>query len=191
MLFDFNAFIWELRENPEKKEIIEKYEKAFWKISWWLKDQNRYTNYLINFKPQSYKVPEELENDFDRDLLQQLVLGSFSSDYELKKENWENKPELYIAVKSWDQSIVKKVSELRSFQIQRLYEIYIEEQLNLEILRSDNDDPEWNEKKAIDQERIMRQKRRQAILDTAWMAEEAAKTKEEQEKSLDELMWKL
>jgi hypothetical protein len=191
MLFDFNAFIWELRENPEKKEIIEKYEKAFWKISWWLKDQNRYTNYLINFKPQSYKVPEELENDFDRDLLQQLVLGSFSSDYELKKENWENKPELYIAVKSWDQSIVKKVSELRSFQIQRLYEIYIEEQLNLEILRSDNDDSEWNEKKAIDQERIMRQKRRQAILDTAWMAEEAAKTKEEQEKSLDELMWKL
>jgi hypothetical protein len=27
MLFDFNAFINELRENPEKKEIIEKYEK--------------------------------------------------------------------------------------------------------------------------------------------------------------------
>jgi hypothetical protein len=29
MLFDFNAFIQELRENTEKKEIIEKYEKAF------------------------------------------------------------------------------------------------------------------------------------------------------------------
>jgi hypothetical protein len=28
MLFDFNAFIGELRENPEKKEIIEKYEQA-------------------------------------------------------------------------------------------------------------------------------------------------------------------
>ena len=191
MLFDFNAFIWELRDNPEKKEIIEKYEKNLWEITWWLKEQTWYKNYLINFKPQSYIVPEELENDFDRDLLQQLVIWSFSSDYELKKENWNEKPELYIAVKSWDQSIVKKVSELWSFQIQRLYEIYVEEQLNLEILRSDNTDPEWNEKNAIDQERVMRQKRRQAILDTAWIAEESAKAKEEQAKSLDELMWKL
>jgi len=191
MLFDFNAFIWELRDNPEKKEIIEKYEKNLWEITWWLKEQTWYKNYLINFKPQSYIVPEELENDFDRDLLQQLVIWSFSSDYELKKEDWNEKPELYIAVKSWDQSIVKKVSELWSFQIQRLYEIYVEEQLNLEILRSDNTDPEWNEKNAIDQERVMRQKRRQAILDTAWIAEESAKAKEEQAKSLDELMWKL
>jgi hypothetical protein len=28
MLFDFNAFIGELRENPEKKDIIGKYEQA-------------------------------------------------------------------------------------------------------------------------------------------------------------------
>lgn len=187
MLFDFNAFIWELRDNPEKKEIIEKYEKNLWEITWWLKEQTWYKNYLINFKPQSYIVPEELENDFDRDLLQQLVIWSFSSDYELKKENWNEKPELYIAVKSWDQSIVKKVSELWSFQIQRLYEIYVEEQLNLEILRHDSED----EKTAIESERLMRQKRRQAILDTAWMAEEAEKAKEDQAKSLDELMWKL
>jgi hypothetical protein len=35
---------------------------------------------------------------------------------------------------------------------------------------------------------MMRQKRRQAILDTAGIAEESAKAKEEQAKSLDELM---
>jgi len=29
MLFDFQSYIEELRENPEKKEIIEKYEKFF------------------------------------------------------------------------------------------------------------------------------------------------------------------
>lgn len=187
MLFDFNAFIWELRNNPEKKEIVEKYEAALWPISWWLKDQIRYTQYLMNFKPLEYLVPDELQNDFDRDILQQLVLWSFSSDYELKKDEWASKPELYIAVKSGDQSIVKKVSELWSFQIQRLYEIYVEEQLNLEILRNEN---EW-EKTPIESERMMRQKRRQAILDTAWIAEESAKAKEEQAKSLDELMWKL
>lgn len=187
MLFDFNAFIGELRENPEKKDIIEKYEAALWPISWWLKDQLRYTQYLINFKPQDYLVPDELQNDFDWDILQQLVIWSFSSDYELKKDEWADKPELYIAVKSWDQSIVKKVSELWSFQIQRLYEIYVEEQLNLEILRHDSED----EKNAIESERLMRQKRWQAILDTAWIAQEAAKAKEDQAKSLDELMWKL
>jgi hypothetical protein len=37
----------------------------------------------------------------------------------------------------------------------------------------------------------MRLKRRQAILDTMWIAEESQKAKVEQEKSLDELMWKL
>ena len=52
---------------------------------------------------------------------------------------------------------------------------------------------QWSEdeKNAIEQERIMRQKRWQAILDTLWMAQEAAEQKEEQAKSLDELMWKL
>ena len=94
---------------------------------------------------------------------------------------------MYIAVKSGDQSIVKKVSELWSFQIQRLYEIYVEEQINLEILRQWSDD----EKNAIEQERVMRQKRRQAIIDTMWREQEAKEQKVEQAKSLDELMWKL
>ena len=187
MLFDFNAFIGELRENPEKKEIVEKYEQALWEIAWWLKEQLWYKDYLSTFSPRKYLVPDELQNDFDRDLLEQLVLWSFSSDYELKASEWQELPELYIAVKSGDQSIVKKVSELRSFQIQRLYEIYVEEQINLEILRQWSDD----EKNAIEQERIMRQKRWQAILDTLWMAQEAAEQKEQQAKSLDELMGKL
>ena len=192
MLFDFNAFISELRENPEKKEMIEKYENALGEITWNIKDQIRFREYLINFKPMSYAIPDELENDFDWDLLQQLVVGSFSSDYELKKEDNKDQPELYIAVKSGDQSIVKKVSELRSFQIQRLYEIYIEEQLNLEILRQEKDE-EWSysERTPIDSERVMRQRRRQAILDTAWIKEEQARNKEEQAKTLDELMWQL
>lgn len=187
MLFDFNAFIWELRENSEKKEIVEKYESLLWPIAWWLKEQNWYRDYLSTFSPRKYLVPDELQNDFDWDLLEQLVLWSFSSDYEFKANEWEDTPELYIAVKSWDQSIVKKVSELWSFQIQRLYEIYVEEQINLEILRQWSED----EKNAIEQERVMRQKRRQAIIDTLWMAQEAQAQKQEQAKNLDELMWKL
>jgi hypothetical protein len=99
MLFDFIAFINELRDNNEKKETIEKYEKLVGPIEGGVKDQVWFVEYLANFKPTKYLVPEELQKDFDRDLLQQLVLGSFSSDYELKTES-EKEPELYIAVKS-------------------------------------------------------------------------------------------
>lgn len=100
MLFDFQAFIEELREKPEKKQIVEKYETLFGAIQGNIKDQIRYTEYLIKFEPLPYETPEELKNDFDRDLLQQLVIGSFSSDYELKKEEKKAEKELYIAVKS-------------------------------------------------------------------------------------------
>ncbi|HRX64057.1 MAG TPA: hypothetical protein P5060_03040 [Candidatus Absconditabacterales bacterium] len=186
MLFDFNTFVQELRENPEKKEIVSKYEKVFGEIGGGIKEQLRYTEYLKDFKPVKYLIPDELENDFDRDLLQQLVLGSFSSDYELKEQK-ESDPELFIAVKSGEQSVVKKVSELRSFQIQRLYEIYVEEQLNLHVLKAEDE----NEKNAIEQERKMRLKRRQAILETMGIAKEAQETKKEQEKNLDDLMGKL
>ncbi|MCK9467023.1 MAG: hypothetical protein M0P94_01730 [Candidatus Absconditabacterales bacterium] len=186
MLFDFIAFVNELRDNNEKKETIEKYEKLIGPISGGVKDQIWFIEYLSNFKATKYLVPEELEKDFDRDLLQQLVLGSFSSDYELKVEK-DKESELYIAVKSGDQSVVKKVSELWSFQIQRLYEIYVEEQINLQVLKAEDE----NEKNAIEQERLMRQKRRQAVLDTMGIKEEAEKAKVEQSKNLDELMGKL
>ena len=115
MLFDFQAFVEELREKPEKKQIVEKYESLFGPIQGDIKDQIWYTEYLTKFEPLPYETPEELKNDFDRDLLEQLVIWSFSSDYELKKEEKKAEKELYIAVKSWDQSVVKTVSELRSF----------------------------------------------------------------------------
>jgi hypothetical protein len=184
MLFDFQAFIEELREKPEKKQIVEKYEQLVWPVKWDIKDQEWYTEYLIKFTPISYHVPEELKEDFDRDLLQQLVLGSFSSDYELKKEKEDEDKELYIAVKSGEQSVVKTVSELRSFQILRLYEIYIEEQMNLHALRKE----EENEQIAIDGEREARLKRWKAVLETMDKEELSKKAKKEQESKLGDLM---
>ena len=191
MLFDFPAFIEELREKEDKKEIVEKYEKYFWKIQWDIKDQIRYKDYLAQFPVQSYLTPEDLEDDFDRDILEKLVIGSFSSDYELKQEDkewWE----LYIAVKSWDQSIVKTVSELWSFQILRLYEIYIEEQMNLQILMNEDEseDGEW-EKEALISERQVRLKKWNAVLDTLNRSKEAENAKKDQEAALWDLMWKL
>ena len=95
MLFDFLAFVEELREKPEKKQIIEKYENLCWPISGNIQDQAWYTEYLSKFETIDYNLPEELKNDFDRWLLQQLVIWSFSSDYEIKKEEGKKWKELY------------------------------------------------------------------------------------------------
>lgn len=187
MLFDFQAFVEELREKPEKKQIVEKYESLFGPIQGDIKDQMRYTEYLSNFEALPYEIPEELKNDFDRDLLEQLVVGSFSSDYEIKKEEKKEEKELYIAVKSWDQSVVKTVSELRSFQILRLYEIYIEEQMNLHALKAEDE----NEKNTIDQEREMRLKRREAVRQTIDRDELSQKAKTEQAGKMEDLLGKL
>lgn len=187
MLFDFQAFIEELREKPEKKQIVEKYEQLVWPIEWDIKDQEWYTEYLVKFTPIDYNIPEELKEDFDWGLLQQLVLGSFSSDYEVKKEKDQEKKELYIAVKSWEQSVVKTISELWSFQILRLYEIYLEEQMNLHALRKE----EEAEQAAIDLERESRITRWKAVLGTMDKEELNIKAKKEQESKLGDLMWKL
>lgn len=193
MLFDFLAFIEELREKPEKKQVVEKYEKLFWPVRWTIQDQIWYTEYLSQFPPLPYRLPEELKNDFDWELLLQLVVSSFSSDYEIKKvevKEWDTKgeksaesKELYIAVKSGDQSVVKTVSELRSFQILRLYEIYIEEQMNLHALKGEDE----NEKKAIDNERELRVKRWKAVIDTMDKEELSKAAKSEQAKKLEGL----
>lgn len=187
MLFDFQAFVAELREKEDKKQIIEKYEKLFGEIKGWIKDQIWYTEYLSLFTSLDYITPEELKDDFDWELLQQLVVWSFSSDYEIKDDKKKWWKELYIAVKSWDQSVVKTVSELWSFQVLRLYEIYIEEQMNLHALKAEDE----NEKNAIDQERFMRINRWKAVLDTIDREALTKDSKKEQEAKLWDLMWKL
>ena len=80
MLFDFQAYLMEMRDKAEKKETVEKYEKIYWTISGDIKDQIRYTEYVSTFAPMPYLIPEELKEDFDRELLIQLVAASFSSD---------------------------------------------------------------------------------------------------------------
>ena len=191
MLFDFPAFIEELREKEDKKEIVEKYEKHFWKIQWDIKDQIWYTDYLSKFPAQPFLTPEDLEDDFDWDILQKLVVWSFSSDYELKQDEEDGNWELYIAVKSWDQSIVKTVSELWSFQILRLYEIYIEEQMNLQILMNEGSEDGESEKEALISEREVRLKKWNAVIDTLNRSQEAEAAKKDQEAALGDLMWKL
>lgn len=186
MLFNFQAFVAELREKEDKKEIVEKYEKRFGPIQWDIKDQLWYRDYLINFSNQSFRIPDELKEEFDWKLLLQLVAGSFSSEclFDKVPETDPAERDLTISVKSGDQSVVKKVSELRSFQIMRLYEIYIEEQMNLQILLKE----EEKEAEAILGQRHLRLERRRLMIDSLDRQEMAKATAEEQATKMDNLM---
>ena len=192
MLFDFQEFIKELKEGSDKEKIetLNKYEEYFWAIKGDIKDQVRYTDYLAKFSFQPYAVPEDLdETDFDRDILQKLVIGSFSSEYEFKKEGEEGVFELYIAVKNGDQSIVKTVSELWSHQIMRLYKIYVEEEISLQVLLHGDDNNE--EKVALLSEREVRLRKRNAVIDTMGREEEKKQAAKSQEDQLSNLMGQL
>lgn len=199
MLFDFISFVESLRTKDDKKELVEKYEKFFGTLSWDIKDQQWFKEYVINFKPIPYRVPEELTDQFDRWLLIQLVASSFSSECFLEKpelKEGEKYPDdatkivydLTISVKNGDQVVVKKVIELWSFQIMRLYEIYIEEQMNLQVLTK-----EWTQEdvNAIMGQREYRVKRRKAMLETLGREKEAEQAKVEQESKLGDLMSQL
>lgn len=144
MKFDFRLFVNELRNHSQKKEIIEKYEKYYGKIDGDITHQVWFTDYVSKFFPyyEAINNPEELENDFDYRLLTALVMASFSSDYQIIKPNKLKKDEnqkvdLIITVTAKGETgqietVTKKLYELWSFQIFRLFEIYIKEQMSIQ-----------------------------------------------------------
>ncbi len=184
MLFNFAMSVQELRENPEKKEVVEKYEKFFGEITGEVADQIWYKEYCAQFPSTNYLVPDELAKDFDWNLLMTLVGSSFSSDWLFEVVDGKELPEFVISVQSGDQVVVKKVSELRGFQVLRLYEIYCEEQMNLQILIAEDE----NEKNAILAQREARRNRWKLVVDSM----EGDKMKKvaavEQESKMNDLM---
>jgi hypothetical protein len=159
-LFSFNNFIEELRNDEDKREIIEKYEEAFGSLKGKnYTDCSFYKDYVSQFDVDEdlmkrIEVPDELKYCFDYELLLRLVAASFSSEYKIEHLDETDTERLKIAVNSKGQSIVKSLDELWSFQILRLFEIYFEEQMNLENLTKNS----TNEKDAITFERNMRLK---------------------------------
>lgn len=143
-LFDFESFISELREKDGKREIISSYESYYGAINPDLRKQVWYANYVKAledlYPEEGILVPDDLEDDFDWRALFALVTASFSSSFRFEKN--EKDPSgplrLWIKVSSKNDetdeviTIEKSLDELWSFQIIRLYEIYIEEQINLQ-----------------------------------------------------------
>ena len=191
LLFNFEEFISEMREKEDKKEIIESYEAIYWPIQWDIYQQEWYKNYLANFEYIPYHTPEEMAEDFDRNLLQKLILGSMSTNYELANNPETNIPDLLITISDENQSITKNLADLWSFQILRLYEIYVEDHMSTQTMFAEEQQAIKNgetQTNAIQAERDTRLRKRSAILATKDRAQLAEQTKVEQEQQLDDLM---
>ncbi len=159
MLFNFQTFIQELRESNEKKEIVSAYENLYGPITGEITDQKWFKEYCQNFSIVRYNVPNELESDFDWNVLLSLGAASFSSDAILKKSK-EKETEFIIRVQQAERIVEKKVSELWGFQILRMYEIFAEEQMNLQILMAEDE----RQKEGIENQRNRRLQRWETII---------------------------
>jgi len=185
-MFDFKNFIENLRENPEKKDIPEKYEKFVEPLPEKFEDTKIYKDYLSKFNTEGIelKLPEFVDDDFDWDLLLRLVLGSFSSTYVLEYLPEEKKYELIINVSAGDKHVAKKLSELWGFQIARMYEIYIEEQMNLEILANESE----NEKEIVLAQRQANLDKWKLVLDNLEAEKMKEQVNKEKEQKLNDLL---
>lgn len=185
-MFNFKNFIETLQDSEEKKDIIDKYEKLVEVVPEKFEDTIIYKDYLSKFYIWDLKLlyPEYIDKEFDWDLLIRLVISSFSSSYAIDYDEETWKSELIINVSAGDKHIAKKLSELWGFQIARMYEIYIEEQMNLEILAHEDE----KEKDIVLSQRSSNLDKWKLVLDN--MQAQKLKEKEEKEKKnkLDDLM---
>lgn len=153
-LFDFESFINELRDNDKKKEVVTSYESYYGTIDPDLRKQVWYVNYVKAledlYPEEGILVPDDLEDDFDWRAMFALIAGSFSSKFRFEKDNDNPSGPFRLWIKvsvKRDKSeevttIEKSLDELWSFQILRLFELYIEEQINLQKVQAEEPDSE-------------------------------------------------
>ncbi len=151
-LFDFEKYIEDLRGNEKEKNNIDSYESYYDKIGPDIRKQVWYSNYVRafedNYPQEGILVPDDLKEDFDWKVLFALITASFSSTYRFEKNKDNPKEPLRLWIKVTGKSneseeettIEKSLDELWSFQILRLFEIYVVEQINLQ--KSQAEDPE-------------------------------------------------
>ena len=140
--FNFDTFVRYALKSNDKKDVIVNYGNAYESLEdTLLEDTSFYKDYLSKFDTSNLNliVPEGLEDCFDYDLFVRLVAASLSSEYTLSlDESWKENPNMssdspltnisiYVVIDKC--RIHKDLKELCSFQIYRMYEIYLMEQI--------------------------------------------------------------
>lgn len=152
--FSFPEIIDSIRNDDKKGDSIRRYEELAGPIKDDVRENQFYQKHLARFKISALlnlgKVcfPDCMEDEKDevKDLLIRLIVASHSSEYSFKKNGDEI--QVNITVKSGDQSVTKSLDELWSFQVFRLFEVYVDEQIslaNLELEEENKDEDEDGE----------------------------------------------
>lgn len=160
--YNYDDLIKRISEDPEKKESVEEYEKKFHiKRNSNIKDHPFYQYHLSKFNPDFDLVtpPDVNMSPQEWDLLTRLIFGSLSSNFLLTlDEAWKDNPvgkvraEICVAVSSEKDGLSKLLSELCDFQIDRLFEIYVNEQIDLFLLWKEDSDNHQHDDKDSEEE---------------------------------------
>ena len=186
-LFQFDSFVKEALESKKHHDSIVNYGKTFESLeNTTLEDTTFYKDYLSKFDISGFEIkpPENLEDEFDYELLVRLIVSSFSSDYVLSlDETWKDNPNVCaepltnvsVFVKTDSGSQNKDLQELWSFQVLRLFEVYLIEQIDLAVLYAEEMEDEEDETvNSVSEERQLRLRRyearkKQLLKDAGWI----------------------
>lgn len=135
LLFDFQSILANLREKYAGEEKFNELIEGIDENSS-IEDMPFYKDYLSRFDVEKafddFKLVVEEKDLYSREelyLLFRLIIASFSSKYEILYDKPSNSIDFSVTVKSGEQEITKNISELWIFQIGRLFEIYVDEQV--------------------------------------------------------------
>ena len=138
-MFDFQSIITQLKEKHDGEEKFKKFIEGLNDNST-IEDMPFYKDYLSKFEVERAfddfnltDVEDVLLSKDDLFMLFRLIVASFSSSYDILYDKQSKTIDLSISVKSSEQFITKKISELWSFQIMKMFDIYINEQIELSI----------------------------------------------------------
>lgn len=138
-MFDFQSIITQLKEKHDGEEKFKKFIEGLNDNST-IEDMPFYKEYLSKFEVERAfddfnltDVEDVLLSKDDLFMLFRLIVASFSSSYDILYDKQSKTIDLSISVKSSEQFITKKISELWSFQIMKMFDIYVNEQIELSI----------------------------------------------------------
>jgi len=185
-VFTFADFVQNSLRDEKTREDILKYGQHYGSLEEAaLEDTEFYKNYLSQFDLSGIKImyPEDGFVEYDFDLLALLVIASFSCDYEFQlDEEWKSAPQgepmvdLVIFVEAEEGSTQKNLKDLWSYQIHRLFSIYLNEQVRLSSMIAEDMDNDAEDVTTTRQEylEIFDNRKKQLLDEAEWHRKMAA-----------------
>lgn len=155
-LFDFQWVLKKVLERQTDEEKKQRFQKVLEGVGddAVVEDLPFYKTYLSRFDVErafdgcklTAENGDSMATRDDLLILYRFVAASFSSSYDFVYDEETGSVDLQITVKSGDVTLTKTIDELFFFQILRLFEIYLNEQIDLYSLQHvEDEDSEYAE----------------------------------------------